>query len=503
LAAIRVSKQLCSLAGFQVVHSRSSDTDIGPARNRDSKTAGFLIAVQLPYPHVLSCLQFEELSRLSQRDMETIVNRRMMTFWLLACMVPVAVAGNWPHWRGVNGNGIAPPGTSPPTEWSATKNVKWKVDVPGRGSGSPVIWEDQVFITTAVPADSDTAPQPSRSRRGGAGLQRLDFQLLCFDRATGDLLWKQTAATATPHQGTHSTNGFASASPCTDGERVYAHFGSRGLFCYTMKGDLVWKRAELGKMTTRNSFGEGSSPTLAGDKLIVPWDHEGPSWIAALDKRTGDTIWKTERDEPSCWATPLIIEHAGQQQIVMNGENSARAYNLDTGKELWRCGGQTQRPAASAVAASGMVYVASGFRGSFLGAFRPTGSGDIANSEHVVWSMDRDTPDIASPLLSNGNLYFHKGKSGLLTCVDAATGKVNFGPSRLPGLSSIYASPIAADGYVFLTGRSGTTVVIRDADELQIVARNSVGETVDATPAPVDNELFIRGEQHLFCIAEK
>jgi outer membrane protein assembly factor BamB len=333
-------------------------------------------------------------------------------------------------------------------------------------------------------------------------LTKLAFKVLCFDRNTGQLLWEQTAKVATPHQATHATNGFASASPCTDGQHVYAHFGSRGLYCYTTDGEFKWKRDDFGKMDTRNSFGEGSSPTLEGDKILVPWDHEGPSFLYALDKSTGETIWKARRDEPSCWATPLVVEHEGAKQIVMNGQTCARAYDLETGKELWRCGGQTERPVASAVAADGLVVIGSGFRGAFLGAFRLDGQGNIENTDRVIWTLNRDTPDIASPLLSNGRVYFHKGKTGMLSCVDAATGKPHHTVARIPGLSTTYASPIAAGGHVYLTGRSGTTVVIKDADQLEIVASNSVGETVDATPAPVDNELFIRGERHLFCISE-
>ena len=420
------------------------------------------------------------------------------------------MADNWPHWRGIGGNGVAS-NASPPTQWSDTKNVKWKVRIPGRGSGSPVIWEDRVFVTTAVPAAGDqpevsaaanSGQGSNRGGRGGSQLQNLQFKVMCFNREDGKLLWEEVATEALPHQETHSTNGFASASPCTDGEHVYAHFGSRGLYCYTMDGTLVWERNDLGKMETRNGFGEGSSPTLADDKIIVPWDHEGQSSIFALNKQTGKTIWKTDRDEPTCWATPLVIEHDGQKQVIINGQTCARSYDLETGKELWRCGGQTERPVACPVAADGLVFVGSGHKGSFLAAFRPDGKGDIEGTQHVVWTTNRDTPDIASLLLSSGRLYFHKGKTGILTCVDAATGKPHFEASSVAGLNSLYASPIAAGGYIFSTDRSGTTVVIKDSDKLEIVATNSVGETVDATPAPVDNELFIRCEQHLFCISK-
>lgn len=414
-----------------------------------------------------------------------------ITAIILATAIPlVAHADNWGHWRGDAGNGVSKT-ASPPLKWSATENVKWKVPVAGRSSGSPVVWEDRVFIVSAVEGGSSSGRLP-----------RLAFKLLCFDRATGKQLWEQTAITATPHEGTHNTNGFASASPCTDGSHVYAHFGSRGLYCYTMDGELAWKRDDLGKMKTRATFGEGSSPTLVDDMVILPWDHEGQSWIAALNKKTGKTIWKTNRDEPTCWATPLIVEHEGKKQIVMNGQNYARAYDLESGSELWRCGGQTDRPVASAVAGGGLVFVGSGYRGAFLGAFSPSGSGNIEGTSNVAWSVDENTPDIASPVLSGNRLYFHKGKNGIISCFDAQSGTALFKEKRLPNLRMIYASPIAAGGHVYFTGRSGTTVVIRDDGEFNVVATNTVGETVDATPAPVDSELFIRGENHLFCIAE-
>ena len=427
-----------------------------------------------------------------------------------------ASADNWGHWRGPGGNGVAENAT-PPIEWSDSKNVKWKVAIPGKGSGSPVIWEDKVFVVTGVSEGGEQAGGGDRGRgvreqrgrrgRGGRGGRgrgapptKTQFMIMCFDRATGEKIWEETATEATPHQGTHSTNNFASASPCTDGEHVYAFFGSRGLYCYTLDGKLTWKKS-FGEMETRNSFGEGASPTIAGDKIIVPWDHEGQSSLYVLDKATGKQIWKTERDEPTNWGTPLVVEHGREQQVVLTGQTKVRSYDLETGKELWSCGGQTQRPCASPVFIDDMVIVGSGHRGAFMGAFKLGGSGDIEGSDNVVWSITRDTPDIASPILSNGRLYFHKQKTGILSCLDAKTGEPHFGASRIDGIRSTYASPVAAGGYIFLTGRSGTTVVIKDAEKLEVVATNSVGETVDATPAPVDNELFIRGEKHLFCIA--
>ncbi len=412
------------------------------------------------------------------------------TLGLIGLASSSALAENWAHWRGPSGNGVST-SARPPVEFSSNKNVKWKVAIPGRSSGSPVVWEDKVFVVTAVPTGG-----------GNSGLPKLSFKTLCFNRADGKLLWEKVAIEAVPHQETHSTNGFASASPCTDGDRVYAHFGSRGIYCYTLDGELVWKRDDLGKMQTRNSFGEGSSPTLEGEKLLLPWDHEGSSALLALNKLTGETIWKTPRDEPSCWATPLVVENNGKKQVIMNGQNYARSYDLETGEELWRCAGQTERPVASPVAMGDLVFVTSGHRGSYMGAFKLNGKGDIRGSEHVAWTLSQDTPDIASPLLSDGRIYFYKGKSGLLSCADAKTGKLFYSSQRIDGLKNIYASAVAAGGHIYLTDRDGTIVVIKDSENLEVVATNKMGETVDATPAPVDQELFIRGENHLFCISQ-
>ncbi len=415
----------------------------------------------------------------------------LLTLFCLSLLHNSAMADNWAHWRGPTGNSVSLTAT-PPTKWSETKNIKWKAPIPGRGSGSPVIWEQQVFVSTAVPAAGSSAGQSGR----------LDFKILCFDRGTGKLLWDKTATQAVPHQATHPTNGFASASPCTDGKQVYAFFGSRGLYCYTMNGDLVWKRDDFGKMNTRADFGEGSSPTIEGEKILVPWDHEGPSSLYALNKLTGKTIWKTERDEPSCWATPLVVEHNGSKQVIMNGQTCARSYDLETGKELWRCAGQTQRPVASAVSTNGLAIIGSGYQGSFIGGFKMDGRGNIENTKNVVWEINQGTPDIASPLLSNGRLYFHQGKSGALTCVNAMTGTELFN-ARFREIKRTYASPVAANGHIYLTGRSGNIVVIKDAPQLEIISVNVLGEGVDATPAPAGNQLIIRGENNLFCISVK
>lgn len=413
--------------------------------------------------------------------------RKVLAFRMAAVLAVAVVAmgyarADWPHWRGDGGNGVSL-SAKPPVEFGLKRNLRWKSEIPGRGSSSPVVLGDQVFVTTAVPVD------------GERGL--LDFRLLCFDRANGREMWSKSCVKAVPHEGTHETNGFASASPCTDGERVYAHFGSRGLHCFTMAGKHLWSR-DFGDMAVRHGFGEGSSPTLADDLIIVPWDHEGPSKLFALEKRTGKSRWEVPRDEPTCWATPLVVADAGgTMQVVMNGQTAARSYDLATGRELWRCGGQAQRPCASAVSADGKAFIGSGFRGSFLGAF------DLAGGPHVLWTKHTGTPDVASPVLSDGRLSYYKEKTGLLTCVDAATGKAFYETARIPGVGRTYASPVAAGGHVYLTDRSGRITVIEDGPTLKVVAENDVGEGVDATPAPAGDSLFVRGERHLFRFTAK
>ena len=224
--------------------------------------------------------------------------------------------------------------------------------------------------------------------------------------------------------------------------------------------------------------------------------------LYALNKKTGETVWETPRDEPTCWATPLVAaSSSGELQVVMNGQTAARGYDLKTGKELWRCGGQTERPCASAVAEGGVVYVMSGFRGAFAGAFDLEGRGDLAGSKAVLWSLSRDTPDVASPLLTDGKLYFYKEKTGLLTCVEAATGEPIYETQRIPGIGRTYASPTAANGHIYLTDRGGVITVITTGANPQVVASNDMGEGVDATPAADGNDLFIRGERHLFCVS--
>ena len=305
-----------------------------------------------------------------------------------------------------------------------------------------------------------------------------------------------------PHEGHHQTHAFGSHSPVTDGEHVIGFFGSRGVFCYDLAGALKWKR-DLGDMTMRAGFGEGNSAAIHGETLIVPWDHEGDSALHALNVATGEPIWTAERpDEPTNWGSPLILEHEGATQVIITGDTAVRGYDFATGKELWRCGGQTARPVASPVTDGETVYVGSGFRGSYLAAIRLGKEGDLTGTDAIAWDIDRNTPDIASPLLSNGRLYFLSAKSAIVTCVDAATGKALWGPERIPGLGDVYASLGSANGNVYLVGREGTTVVFKEADQLEIVATNRLDDPIDGSPVFSGKDLLLRGKHFLYCLAQ-
>ncbi len=425
-------------------------------------------------------------------------------------------ADQWPNFRGPTFNGTSET-ANPPTDWSEDKNVKWKVELPGPGNNaSPIVWGDKVFILTAIP-DPNATPEPQaeaepprerrgrrgRGRRRSAPLVPTKFVTLCYDRNTGEKLWEQTAVETTPHQGHHPDHSFASASPVTDGKHVWSHFGSRGLYCYDMDGNLKWARDDFGQMMTRNGFGEGSSPVLYKDTIVVPWDHEGDSWVMALDALTGETKWKVDRDEPSNWVTPMVVEHEGKPVLVTGGENHARGYDLKSGEELWRLAGFTSRPITAPVVHDDMVFLASGRQGFFLSAIQFAETGDLRAGNGVAWSTTEMAPDVPSLMLSSGRLWFLSGSRNILNCVDAESGDPVFGQVRLEDLEGVYASPVAAGGYVYIVGRDGTSMVLKDTDEYEVVSTNRLDDRIDATPALIGNQILLRGKRYLYCIEEE
>jgi outer membrane protein assembly factor BamB len=420
----------------------------------------------------------------------------------------------WHQWRGPDATGVAPLG-DPPVTWSEQSNVKWKVRIPGFGKSSPIVWKDRVFVLTAVAVPAPQAAQgppvaaaqspPALSQRRPIPppKEQYQFVVLCFDRETGKLLWRRVANELLPHEGFRpGDNSFASGSPITNGRYVYASFGSYGLYCYDMEGQLVWQR-DLGDMQTRRGFGEGASPTLHDGTLIVNWDHEGPSFITALDAATGATKWKVDRDEVTTWNTPLVVEHDGRHQVVVNATSRARGYDLDTGATLWECGGQKTNPIASPVTLAGQVYCMTGYRGYALYAIPLSARGDITDTDQIAWQRSAGTPYVSSPLLYDRQLYFTKGRNAILTCVDALSGKPLLDEVRLPGLRTLYASPVAAADRIYFVARDGTTLVIRRGPKLEVLATNRLDDGIDASPAIVGKELFLRGNKYLYCIRDE
>ena len=402
-----------------------------------------------------------------------------------------ASQSEWPSFRGPEGNGSSPDAT-PPTRWSTTENVAWKKKTPGRGSSSPIVVGNRVFITSAA---------ASNPQQNNQTLQKQKFLVLCYDRTSGNLIWEKVAVEALPKEGHHPDHGFASASPVADGEKLFVNFGSYGLYCFDFDGNEIWKRTDLGTMRTRNNFGQGSSVTIDDGVLILPWDHEGQSYIAAINCDNGETIWKTLRDEPSSWASPLVVEVDGRKMVLQSGQNFSRAYDYENGEEIWKASGLSQRPVCCPVTYGNLGFFASFRGGAILQAIPLSQQGDVSRNG-IAWSLKRQAPDVPSLLLSENRLYFTSGSTGVFNCVNAETGEAFFPPQRLP-LSKVYSSPVAANGNVFITGRKGKTVVIRDAVNFAEVAINEIGEPVDATLALVGDEIFIRGRDHLFCIRNK
>jgi outer membrane protein assembly factor BamB len=427
-----------------------------------------------------------------------------------------AAADQWPQWRGPLANGVASAG-DPPIEWSETKNLRWKSAIPGRGTSTPVIWGDQLFILAAQPkaGAAPAAPKPAnpepplRSGGGGGGgfgiekpQQEFEFFVHCFDRQTGKIQWTRTVATEIPHEGHHRDHGFASASPVTDGQHVYSYFGSRGLYCHDLQGNLKWKK-RFGQMSTRNSFGEGSSPGLHGNTLVVLWDHEGDDFVVALDKQTGNELWRQKRDEATGWTTPLFLKRGEGTEVVLSATGKIRSYDLADGKLRWECAGMTANAIPTPVAGDDLVYCISGFRGSALLAIKRGQSGDLTGTEAIAWSHKKNTPYVPSPLLYENNLYFFSVNSAMLSCLNAKTGRPHYEVERLPEISGVYASPVGAAGRVYVAGRDGKCAVLKAGPKFEVLAQNTLADKFDASPAVIGNDLYLRGHQNLYCIGKE
>jgi len=391
----------------------------------------------------------------------------------------------WPGWRGRNGSGVAP-GGSPATSFGATEGFRWKVEVPGEGNSSPVVWDEWVLLTTAL----DKSDPPT-------------LAILGFDRSDGRLLWQTEVGRARGR--THAKNGYASATVATDGERVFAFFGTAGLYCCDFSGEVLW-RAELGDLG--HMYGTAASPILYGDSVIQLCDSEEYSYLAAFDKGSGEAIWRTARPSNACWSTPVLVEaDAGsgpRTELVVNGTGSRSrdgrlviAYDPADGRELWRVRGTAELVAPTPLVSGGLVYSLSGRNGPIL-AIRPGGTGDVTTSR-VVWKQRRGGPYIPTGVVYRNRLFLVRDNREV-ACYNAGSGRPVW-TERLRG--TFTASLVAADGRVYAASEQGIVYVFAAADTFQLLAQNDLDERCLATPAIAGGELVIRTKKHLYCIPER
>ena len=453
---------------------------------------------------------------------------RLYLFLLAPVLIAATDPAAWPKWRGPNETGLAQ--GSAPTEWTDSKNVAWKANIPGRGHSSPVIWGDHIFLTTAVPVgdmpsaqnQNNPAPRPAggpppggpppggrppgggRPGGGGAGGGFASgvehkFIVMALDRKTGKTVWEKTLLTATPHEGYHFRYGsFASNSPVTDGKHIFASFGSRGIYALDMKGNLVWQK-NFGKMRMRLAFGEGVPTVLDGDRLLLNFDQEEGSFFTVLDKNTGKEIWKVEREEASSWAPPTVTTVGGRKQIIVAATNKVRAYDYESGKIIWQCGGLGTNVIPAPVIHNNTVIVMSGHRDPNRMAIKLGRDGDLTGTDAVVWQNTKGNSYTPSPVLHNGRLYFVTD-NGILSAINATTGEQLY-QERLPGTYALKASLVGANGNLYASTEQGDVLVIKMSDKFELVSNNKMGdEFFIATPAIADGQIYIRGRNTLYCI---
>jgi outer membrane protein assembly factor BamB len=413
----------------------------------------------------------------------------------------------WPGWRGSDGQGIVQE-KGLPLEWSATRNVVWKTEIPGKGYSSPIVWGDRIFLTTAIEGEVDPAAKPMKHvidgqdfvhPEGVAADRKHAFEVLALDATTGKVLWQRTAWKGTPFDTRHRRGAFASPTPVTDGSLVYAYFGGEGLYVYDFAGKLAWK-FQPGAIGTLG-VGVGTSPVLYKDVVILLCDEDNgdKSFVVGLDKKTGKEVWRAARQIEVSWATPVIVRAGDRDELITAGNQHVIAYDPATGKELWRMKGLASNAVPSPVVGDGVVVLSSGYPDKVAMAVRPGGSGDITGTDRVLWTYKKGTAYVPSPILYDGLVYLMTDK-GLVTCLDSKTGEVKYEGARLPVPASFMASPIALSGSLLLMSQDGDTFVVKAGPQFGVVRTNALDEPINASAAAAPGRLFIRGEKHLFAI---
>lgn len=426
-------------------------------------------------------------------------------------------SGTWPQFRGQNASGVAE-GSPLAAKWDATKgeNILWKAATPGLGFSSPVIWGDQIFLTTAV-SEGDKQASLKVGLYGDITPVSDDtpqsFRVLSLDKNTGKIRWEKEAHKGVPKIKRHTKASHANCSPATDGKHVVAFFGSEGLYCYDMNGELRWKQ-DLGVLDAgyyvvpAAQWGFASSPVIYGDKVYLQCDVQKDSFVAALNLSDGSFAWKTPRDEVPTWSTPAIIAGAPRPQMVVNGYKRIAGYDLSTGKEIWWMKGGGDIPVPTPIVANDLVYITNA-HGALapIYAIRLTAEGDISlsadetSNSHIAWAHLRTGNYMQSPLIYKGLLYACRD-SGILACYDAKTGQKIF-RERLADGVGFTASPVAGDEKIYFTSEEGDVYVVKAGEKFEIVSQNPLGDISMATPAISDGVLFFRTRNQLIAVGRK
>ena len=444
-----------------------------------------------------------------------------MNFWpktmaLLAALLIFAnlafAVSSWPRFRGPDATGVLDDPALPDT-WSATENVIWRAEIPGSGLSSPVIWGDRIFLTAVKRADA--AYVADRALWSGT-LDQVPpkdehyWMVYCLDFKTGKILWEREVHRGVPLTSHHPKNGYASATPVTDGERLFAYFGNLGVFAFDMEGKPLWNK-KLGPFYTRHGWGMATSPVLHGDRLFLLCDNDDQSFLAAFHKRTGEQLWRVERDEKSTWATPFIWENEHRTELVTAGAIRMRSYDLD-GKLLWEIGGPLSHLSIpSPFVSDGLLYLTSGYVGDAarpVFAVKPGASGDITlqpdqtSNEYIAWHLPQGGPYNVSPIVYGG-YYYTLFDRGFLTCHEAKTGKEIYDKVRVDDAGRRFTASLwAYNGKLFALSEEGDTLVIKAGPEYELLRVNSLGEPALATPAIAGGSLFIRTAAALYRIGK-
>lgn len=431
-----------------------------------------------------------------------------MKAWMTALLVILCLPGNaqnWPSWRGYNHTGAAGEG-NPPVVFSETENLKWKITVPGKGHATPIVWDGQIFLQTAVetkrkPAADEPGQEEKRLGPPSSGTDYIhEFFVISVDLETGQTLWQTKVAEELPLERTHELGSWASNSPVTDGIHLYAWFGSRGLHCLDFTGQILWSR-DFGQMEKHMSFGEGASVFVYQDLIYVLWDHEGPSYLYALNKHSGKEVWVAERDEGTSWSTPLVVEVNGEPQVITNATNQITGYHARTGDVIWTSTGMTRNVIPNPVYGDGILYLMSGFRGNAIQAIDlERAKGAVYGTDVILWEYNQDAPYTPAPVLMNGLIYLLRTNHGYLTCLDAKTGAVQYSKEKLTGISDLYSSPTGVQDRLYIAS-DGIVLVVQAGPQFNLLASNKLDDDFHASPVIIGDQLILRGFKSLYCFS--